>query len=388
MTPRATSLAITAISALLIAVLAAWFFTHYERVEQEIPAPLRGEASYNTFYALKKALVARGYEVQSRANLNLPAMALGPKDTLVLGADERTLSSEQVRTLLAWVEKGGALVFSLPAAGEGRGGDLVASLGIDIVDDYRCLIVQRDGVSAADAGKKDGQNGDDGKKANTLCFSRAFSLDNIDADDFDLLVGDDKQGYSMGRSAFGDGTWFAAADLDFLHNRELGEDGNADLAWQVLGPMLHGGRVHLVYASDVPPLHVLLVRYGWPVLLPALLALLAWLWLRSRRFGPLLPAFGTTRRALREHVDAAGEFQFRSRRARALYAPVRRAFDERLRRDDPATAALDGEALVVAVAARTGRSPAVVRRALLPTDINHPDAFLDAIKLLSEWGLR
>jgi hypothetical protein len=351
-------------------------------------APLRGEASYNTFYALKKALVARGYEVQSRANLNLPAMALGPKDTLVLGADERTLSSEQVRTLLAWVEKGGALVFSLPAAGEGRGGDLVASLGIDIVDDYRCLIVQRDGVSAADAGKKDGQNGDDGKKANTLCFSRAFGLDDSDADDFDLLVGDDKQGYSMGRSAFGDGTWFAAADLGFLHNRELGEDGNADLAWQVLGPMLHGGRVHLVYASDVPPLHVLLVRYGWPVLLPALFALLAWLWLRSRRFGPLLPAFGTTRRALREHVDAAGEFQFRSRRASALYAPVRRAFDERLRRDDPATAALDGEALVAAVAARTGRSPAVVRRALLPTDINHPDAFLDAIKLLSEWGLR
>lgn len=375
MTPRATSLAITAISALLIAVLMAWFFTHYERVEQEIPAPLRGEASYNTFYALKKALVARGYEVQSRANLNLPAMALGPKDTLVLGADVRTLSHEQVASLLDWVDGGGALVFALPQDGYGGADDLLGELQIGILSEYRCLSF---GIA-------------DTAKPTEHCFRSAFALAGADADDFDVLVengGKTKGVYVMGRSAFGDGTWFAAADLDFLHNRELGEDGNADLAWQVLGPMLHGGRVHLVYASDVPPLHVLLVRYGWPVLLPALLALLAWLWLRSRRFGPLLPAFGTTRRALREHVDAAGEFQFRSRRASALYAPVRRAFDERLRRDDPATAALDGEALVAAVAARTGRSPAVVRRALLPTDINHPDAFLDAIKLLSEWGLR
>jgi len=375
MSPRATSIAITAISALLVAVLAAWFFTHYERVEQDIPAPLRGEASYNTFYALKKALVARGYDVQSRANLNLPAMALGSKDTLVLGADVRTLSHEQVASLLDWVDGGGALVFSLPQDGYDRADDLLGALQIGIIAGYHCLEI---GIA-------------DASKPSRRCFGVAFALAGSDAGDFDVLVedgGNVKGSYVMGRSAYGDGEWFAAADLDFLHNDELGEDGNADLAWQVLGPMLHGGRVHLVYASDVPPLHVLLVRYGWPVLAPALLALLAWLWLRSRRFGPLLPALGTTRRALREHVDAAGEFLFRSRRARALYASVRRAFDERLRRDDPATAALDGEALVVAIAARTGCSPAVVRRALQPTDLNHPDAFLDAIKLLSEWGLR
>lgn len=375
MTPRATSLAITAISVLLAGVLAAWFFTHYERVDEDIPSPLHGEASYNTFYALKKALVARGYDVQSRANLNLPAMALGPKDTLVLGADARTLSHEQVASLLDWVDGGGALVFSLPRDGYDRADDLLSALQIGIVAGYHCLEI---GIAGA-------------SKPSRHCFGVTFALAGSGADDFDVLVEDGsnvKGGYVMGRSAFGEGVWFAAADLDFLHNDELGEDGNADLAWQVLGPMLHGGRVHLIYSSDVPPLHVLLVRYGWPVLVPALFALFAWLWLRSRRFGPLLPAIGTTRRALREHVDAAGEFQFRSRRASALYAPVRRAFDERLRRADPATAALDGEALVAAVAARSGRSAAVVRRALQPTDINHPDAFFDAIRLLSEWELR
>lgn len=378
MSPRATSVAITAIGALLVAALVAWWFARYERVEEEIPAPLHGEAAYNSLYALKKVLLARGYDVQSRANLNLPAMALGPKDTLVLGADVRTLSGEQARALLDWVDGGGALVFSLPPGSEGRGGELVESLGIGVVERYNCLELKQ-GSEATDAGAK---------PAHPRCFSVAFTLDDVDAEDFDVLVGNDKRGYLMGRGGYGDGEWFVAADLGFLHNSQLGDDGNADLTWQVLGPMLHGGRVHLVYSSDVPPLYVLLVRHGWPVLVPALFALLAWLWLRSRRFGPLLPLPGTTRRALREHIDAAGEFTFRSRKASALYAPVRRAFDERLRRDDPAIAALDGETLVVALAARTGRSPDVVRRALQPTDLNHPDAFLDAIKLLSEWGLR
>src|SRR5581483_10901562 len=139
------------------------------------------------------------------------------------------------------------------------------------------------------------------------------------------------------------------------------------------------GKVHLVYAADVPPLYVLLVKRGWPALVPALLALLAWFWARSQRFGPLLPLAPADRRALREHIRAAGEFTFRRRRAAALYAPVRRAFDERLRRDDPAVAAL---------AARSGHSPALVRVALNPFDLTDPERFFVTIKTLTELRTR
>src|SRR5262249_29720889 len=155
--------------------------------------------------------------------------------------------------------------------------------------------------------------------------------------------------------------------MDFLRTDELKRPGYAAFAWQVLAPALQqGGTVHLVYSTDVPPLHVLLVRYGWPALLPALAALLAWLWLRSQRFGPLLPVASAHRRALREHIYAAGEFTFRRGRGLALYAPLKRAFDERLRRDDPALAALDGEALAAELAKRNGLSTAAVQLALLP----------------------
>jgi hypothetical protein len=359
-------------SVMLLAAVAAWWFTTFERVEDDIPAPLHGEARYNPFYALKKTLQARGMEVTARANLNLPTMQLAPDDTVVLGADVRTLTHEQVGDLLAWVEAGGQLVFALPQGDEGRGGELLDALGLSVTSGLHCL-----SWPGADSGKKP-----------LSCFRFRFKFDAQQADSFDLLVGDAEAGYVMGRSARGDGGWLVAGDLDFLHNDRLDDDGIAAFAWQVLAPVLRAGKVHIVYALDVPPLYVLLVERGWPTWLPALLALLAWLWARSQRFGPLLPAIEVNRRALREHVAASGEFLFRRGRASALYAPLRRAFDERLRRDDPALGALDGEALVTAVAARSGRPVAEVRVALDPRELRRPEHFLATIKILNELETR
>ena len=142
--------------------------------------------------------------------------------------------------------------------------------------------------------------------------------------------------------------------------------------------------MHLVYAADVPPLYVLLIERGWPALLPTLLALLAWLWACSQRFGPLLPLAAAHRRALREHVEAAGEFTFRRGRAAALYAPLRRALIERLRRDDHTLGSLDGEALASALAMRCKRPLAEIRQALNPVDLNRPEQFFATIKTLTE----
>jgi hypothetical protein len=355
-----------------IAGLAAWWLHTYERVEEDVDAPLQGEARYNPYYALKKVLQARGLDVDSRASLDLHAMTLEPQDTLVLGSDVRTLTHAQATELVDWIDDGGQLIFALPPGGEGRGGDLLDGFGLHVKSAFHCIEWPSD--TATTKGE--------------ACFNVRFTLDAESADSFDLLVGDAESGYVMGRQSYGDGGWFVAGDLDFLHNRALGKQGAAALAWQIVGPALHGGKVHLVYGADVPPLHVLLVKYGWPALLPALLALFAWLWMRSQRLGPLLPLAEANRRALQEHVQAAGEFMFRRGRAGALYAALRRALVERLRRNEPAIAALDGDALVDALAAHSKRSPAEIRMALNPIDLNRPEHFVSTVKILTELGTR
>jgi hypothetical protein len=358
---------ITLLMLLPLAAIVAWWFNTFERVQREFDAPPRGEARYNPMYALKKVLQARGLEVASRANLNLPAMNLQSGDTLVLGADVRTLTDAQAHELVEWIEDGGHLVFALPDS-KGRGGTLLDALGLTLADSNRCH-----------------HWGSDDKDAEWHCFFANFKLGAEEAKNFDVLWGKRDSGYVFGQRTREDGTFAVVGDLTFLHNSQLKRPANIELAWQVLAPALADhGKVHLVYAADVPPLHVLLVQYGWTALLPAAFALFAWLWARAQRFGPALPLGAPHRRALLEHVEAAGDFIFRRGLPSALYAPVQRRFFERLRRDDPAIAALDGDALIDALAKKSGRSAAEVRLALQPVQLTRPEHFLATIKILHE----
>jgi hypothetical protein len=351
-----------------IAALGAWWLNTYERVAREIDGPMRGVARYNPLYALERTLDAFGLSVRSRAVLEVDELELEESDLLVLGTDVRTLTSEQVDDLEARVATGVHLVFELPARAGGRRGELLERFGLTVSENGDCL---RWRVG-------------DGDDWAVHCSTTGFHVEEGDEGEFEVLLGDAERGYALGRRALGAGTWTVAADLDFLANRELNDDGHAALAWQVLAPALAGGDALLVYAADVPPLHVLLVRYGWTVILPLALALLAWLWHRSARLGPLLPALATDRRALREHVQAAGEFAYRRGRAGALHAAMRRALFAQWQRRDPALAALESEALVRELAARGGRDPETVRRALYPADLGRPERFVAAIRILME----
>ena len=357
--------------ALLIGALAAWWFATFERVEVESSAPLAGEARYNPLFGLKKVLEARGFKVDSRANFNAHALTLDAKDTLILAADPRTLSHDDVDALLDFVESGGQLLFGMPRGSNGRNGELLDRLRLVPAEHYECV---RWPIGDVDLG--------------TECLPTFKTLEKHTA--FQQLLGaKDGETYWLGRHVREDGAWTVLGTLSFLHTAALKQPGYAAFAWQVLAPVLQkDGTVHLVYATEVPPWHVLLVRYGWPALVPVLVALLAWLWLRSQRLGPLLPVATTHRRALREHIHAAGEFTFRRGRGLALYAPLKRAFDARLRRDDPALAALDVESMAQELAKRNGLSPAVVRMALVPQALADPERFHLTIKTLTQLRAR
>src|SRR3546814_17361365 len=76
----------------------------------------------------------------------------------------------------------------------------------------------------------------------------------------------------------------------FRANRSLEKPGAGGLARQRLQPGGKRGTVHLVYAANMPSLWRLLLEHAWMAWLPALLALAAWLWMRTQRFGPWLPS--------------------------------------------------------------------------------------------------
>lgn len=359
------------IAVVLFAALVSWWFYTFKSVQREIELPPRGEARYNPLFALKLSLQAQGIKVAAAGDVSLDVDALARDDALLLYSDIRTLSEATSTALLDWVEDGGHLIFALPPSMEGRTAALLDSLGLHTHDHRQCL-----NWSAAGAKKKDQAE---------HCFRSRFHAEDEDlGETFAWLWGNATDGYVFGRQMRGAGSVFIASDLDFLSNRELNEPGRAALAWQVLGPALEAGKLHLIYAANVPPMYVLIVRHGWPILLPVLIALFAWLWARSQRFGPLLPLASAHRRALLEHVQAAGAFVFHRGRTIALYAAVQRLFMARLRSRDPALAALTGEALVQALSERSQLAAASIRQALNPTDLARPDHFVATIKTLMQ----
>ncbi|MBL8301033.1 MAG: hypothetical protein JNN30_22040 [Rhodanobacteraceae bacterium] len=387
------NLIIGGVSVLLLGLLAAAFLLLFERVEREVDLPPRGEARYNPLLGLKKTLQARGIETTARADLNLPAMALKPQDLLLLDVDVRNLGAAQVSEILEWVEAGGHLALRLPQGDEGRPGELLDALSLSVRSEFGCLSwserskpreTPADAAAAAKAAAEQGSGDTADASAGMFCSQYRFATDSDYESDFDWLWGNSEQGFLLGRHPWGEGDVLIAAEFDFLHNAALHQPSNAALTWQLLGSVLGKGRAFLVYATETPPWHVLLVQQGWYVLLPLVLALLAWLWALAQRFGPTLPLAPRHQRALLAHVQAAGEFAFARHRGAALHAAVLRAFRLRLRRRDPATAALALESLVQALSERHQIPAPRVLQALQPQELARPEQFLAAIRTLMQ----
>lgn len=395
----------------------ALFLALFERVSTTVPLPPEGEARYNPLYALRMSLQAQGVKAQSYPVLNPNALALGPRDTVLIYTQPEAISAAQTARLVAWVKGGGHLVLRGPGAGE-TPGELADALGLEAAESASeedtdadegdaiaeafqapsCTVLSatpapprsatknsQPAKSAAtdDEEAKDAKVTKDAKDAPArevirLCGTRFIGT----LPQFEGHQGDSVRGYRFARMALGAGQVTVVSDLGFLANDQLKKRIASDLGYQVLAPRLGAGTVHLVYSADVPSIWRLLMLHGWMALLPALLALAAFLLLRSQRFGPPVPPPTANRRALLEHVQAAGEFAFRRGRSLSLHTAVLALFQRRLALRDPVLAALDGETLVAALAEKMNLAPDRVRLALRPVGLQRPDVFLQSVSTL------
>lgn len=337
-----------ALALLVVGAGVAWWLHTYERVEQTLDAPRTGEARINPLFALKVALQAEGVRVHSRRRLELDAHAPGPRDTVVLYGDPRALGIEDTGRLLAWVDAGGHLVVRTP---EPR-----AFEGLDTHPLWNALRVRPDDARQCAGWQAPGQG-----HHVEFCGGRRFQLTGADPR---LAWGDLRDGFVFARIPYGAGSVDVLADMDFMTTDQLDEPAHAYLAAQVLAPNRGEGAVHLIFDPAVENFWLMLLRRHWPAWAPLLLALLGWLWMRTERFGPLLPGPGGERRSLLEHIAASGELLHRYGYGHLLYEAVREAFLARLRRRDPEAAALTGEPQYVRLAERFGVSRDTVRDAL------------------------
>jgi len=354
--------------AALIAIAATAFFTAFERREITVPAEAKGEARYNRFFALERTLARLDIPVSSVATLSPGRVPLAEDDILVLGDGLERIGVDDAQRIADWVRSGGRLVLST-----GQSEDAAHTPLLEALEVLSSKAVKA-GCDRLVADVKD--NSGDGFM---LCGPR-FLLNDETAQDLDLGVGDDQRGYSFARFFVGDGEVSLLSDLAPLSNRALSHPAQQRFAWRLLEPSREG-HVWLLYALDGPSFWRALFTRGWPGLLALTALLLAWMAMRGTRLGPLMPVPPLQRRALLEHVQAAGEFLYRRDAGLGLHALACRAALARARRLDPVCAELEGEALYERLADRHGIESAQLARAFqIPANAH---AFRDSITTLA-----
>lgn len=337
-------LVIAGLVLLVAAALAGLFLSVFEHREVNEAILPHGAALYDPFLALELSQRDAGQTVVVPTTLAAARVPLHPGDTLLLGADAARVDAATAQRLLAWVRAGGHLLL---VPGTDRHAPLQQALG---------LLAGGDGgqacVRLADV-----------PQASELCGLR-FHLAAAGAPE--AAIGDARQGYLYARVALGQGRVSLLAGFGPVQHAQLKRAEAQAFAGGLLAPNRGRGTLYVVYALDGAPFLQFLAVHGWPALVALALLLAAWMARRGARLGPLLPAPAPARRALLEHVQAAGEFLYRRDHGRSLHRLACQAVLARQCRRDPACARLDDAAIHARLAERSGLELTRVDKAFQP----------------------
>lgn len=347
----------------------------------------------NPMLAATRLLEARGHPVRVEPMLNYQLLNQLPDGVLILSPWAKQPDARQAELLLKWVQRGNTLVMS-PGWVQNRDQDKETgdTLGQELADplgkhfgvamasrtriDDTCRLDPLEAQRRADIAAKaaaegkadavpeaaDGDDEDEGEDepelpARLACLHAPGSASPLElrrlSDVLQRLPGDGAQPlwgdtYGLAVLVYGEGRGKVAMVASEPGDSYFDNDG--------LRHFDHGELLLLLAGQSGAKAPVLLVRHnetvGWaaylwqhwrPVLFGLAALLLLWAWHASRRFGPLLPAQASERRALIEHIDASGRWLWRLPQGRALLlAAVRQRTEKQLLRRLPELHALDG----------------------------------------------
>jgi hypothetical protein len=364
-----------ALLALALGAGALWFFTNFERGDENVFIGMSGEARTNRLLAFERWLVAMGREtrpVRSLADLD----ALPPRGVLVLARNRQALSAGAIERLRPWVEAGGMLLVEAerwstddpvtddwlgltrgavkprtgptrttsivpPAGGKAIDAELPASQTVEFEadeDDAEDEKAEADGKSSADAAaaSSEGTNtaaGGTGKPpvaatseepGSPVGMNDPGSAGGKGVPPGGFRLADDVGGRIVGLT-LGKGRAVVFADFAPLVNQRFGQALNAELAWSIVrwGDGIDAPRGPFLVFTRPGKLSLWqwLVDNAFLVLVAAATLFTAWLARALARFGPVLPDPPLARRRIGDHLAASGRFLWRH----GAIAPLARA---------------------------------------------------------------
>ena len=367
---------ITALIALSLAAFVSWVASHTYWGDVSIPAPMKGEARTNPFYAVQRFAEALGARSVWRRTLATP-----PSDSvIVVSAWHWNLTASRREAFERWVESGGRLVVDRTLAG-----------GEDEFERWSGIVRERLEVDRAaesvDAVYQACRRFEETRKGTASGAPPERPLI-CDVDDTSFLTSSrpvvwslhDGSAIQAMRVEVGRGSVTVINAAPF-RERNLFDGDHAWLFAAATG-LRRGDAVIFLSEDAYPSLLALLWRYAAPVVILALTLIALVMWRDGVRFGPLAAVPEAARRSLVEQIRGTGQFILRHGGGGPLHAAAVRALDEAAARRVSIYASLSPDERAAALARLTGLDRDVLAAAVRPAGLRQIHDLRNTLALL------
>ncbi len=350
-----------------------WIFQQLEKKEIELPTGLTGEAALNPLLAAERFLIAMGITTRQLDDTARLLRKLEPTDVLLISSDRQTLGQQRTNELLAWVERGGRLIVTVPHLlkdEEPLRDPLLETLGLTLfyIDEDS---IEGDLVEYADYLDIDWPTASDFMK---IDIDLQYVLEGVQTGDW---VVENDWGAVLVRRPHGAGHVTIVTDLEFIQFLRIGEYDHAKFLWYLVDGQ---GPVWLITNNDMPSLWEWLWQHAPEIMAAGLLWLGLWLWARSRRFGPRLPELPPIRRRILEHVEANGRFLWHQKQSHHLVSAVRKQFMASAANHYPGWEHMSDDERAELLANDSDQDIRTTRRLLQVPEIRHQHEFTRTIR--------
>ncbi|BBM01560.1 DUF4350 domain-containing protein [Microbulbifer sp. GL-2] len=420
---------------LLFCGLLLWgFLTFFERYTEEKDRGWDSEARRNLFLAAEKYLAAIGLESQQAENISI-LNGLSPNATLFIASSSQVYNPQRVAELLNWVDSGGHAIVVARTEGfdfdEQRSEErdwLLEELDVSIMEGHYEYSFEHPlqqllgedaeltpeqspgealreynrridaGVSTeeeAETSQEKPRNPDvepedlvslptdHGTKiqlhfdASHLLYHPGLDDDTIDnAPVFWARVWRDDEAVPFMQFERGSGVITLLTDSGIWQSHRIGHFDHAYFLQLLAG----SGDFVFLTRPRFDSLSYLARKYATEFFLAGALALLGWLFLRARRFGPLQPSPESARRSLLEHISACGHYYWRDDQCEQLLRGQRTELLRNLRATD--TDSIARHKLAEKLSAATGLSKHDIIASLWGTPAASEETFTEQMRNL------
>ena len=353
----------------LLLVVVAWFLAHLQPVTVRRHVGPEGEAVRWPLLAVERFARHMGGSARRLADPDALSAHPRPDETLIVLADGPTLGPPRLQALLDRVRAGGRLIIGLPRLDAEDMAlarqPVFQALGVHgRAADKDCKPRETLDTTLRGTGGKPLQVVMDGCRWLGRGAASASTRRNTVAKLLGLpgeVLARGAHGVHLLRVRLGRGEVILASDLDWLTGTRPGEADHAELLWRLAGDRPH---LLLMARPAQPPLHRLILDHLPQTTAALALLLVAWLWRRALRFGPVVPPPPPERRSLAEHIEAAARFLWERHAEHGLLQAVRRRVWRLAARRHPELRRLDEAGRLALLARLSGLETETLHRLL------------------------